>query len=99
MFSKTPAKQIDKKKTKTEKGNCYANFSAWPRRTAAASEKDKSTHIVNYDPGKEVRDELKAVSQYPPTLGNLTVWDQVTSTSSEEHSGAQTYEESDEVPF
>lgn len=64
----------------TEKGNVYVNFSAWPRKTVSQIEGDKSTHLINHDPGKEIRDMLKTAGQYPATLGNLTVWDQVQST-------------------
>ena len=60
--------------SETDKGNVYVNVSAWPRKNPPTNEKDKSTHIVNHDPGKEVRDKLKSANEYPATLGNLTVW-------------------------
>lgn len=88
--------------TKTEKGNVYMNISAWPRRTASQFENDKSTHIINQDPGKEIRDAMKAEtpSRYPATLGSLTVWDQVQQGATEPQSQSAGYvQEGDDLPF
>ena len=53
----------------TDRGNVPVNWVAW------ANEKIKSdhTHLINLDPGKEVREQLKAAGEYPPTLGALKV--------------------------
>lgn len=62
--------------TKTEKGNVFVNLHA----NEIAPEKRKAdrrdTHIVNQDPGKEIRQKLKDAGKYPTTLGNLVDWDQ-----------------------
>lgn len=62
---------------KTEKGNVFANFfgNEIPAEKRKANRKD--THIVNMDPGKEARQKLKEMGEYPPTLGNIVDWGQV----------------------
>ena len=53
----------------TDKGGVFVNWTAWE------NDKIKSdhTHLINLDPGKEVREKLKAAGEYPPTLGALKV--------------------------
>ena len=53
----------------TDRGGVFVNWTAW------ANDKIKSdhTHLINLDPGKEVREQLKAAGEYPPTLGALKV--------------------------
>ena len=85
---------------KTDKGNVYVNISAWPRKNAPKNENDKSTHIVNQDPGKDVRAKLKEANEYPPTLGNLTVWDQASGETNDQPANYGTFEgTADDLPF
>lgn len=51
----------------TDKGGVFVNWTAWE------NDKIKSdhTHLINLDPGKDIRDRLKAAGEYPPTLGAL----------------------------
>lgn len=90
--------------SKTEKGNVFVNLSAWkiPPEKRKADRKD--THIVSLDPGKEVREKLKAVDKYPPTLGNLTDWDEVggmekEANTSPQQAGFMPPEGNDNIPF
>lgn len=64
--------------SKTDKGNVFVNFSAWPIPPEKRKADRKDTHIVNLDPGKETRQKLKEMGEYPPTLGNIVDWDQIT---------------------
>jgi len=86
------------------KGKYHVNldWSAWPRKTPSQFENDKSTHIVNQDPGKEIRDALKSETpaRYPATLGNMVAWDQVTGGTPEpESNAAGMIGEGDDIPF
>lgn len=85
----------------TDKGNLYVNATAWPRKNAPQNENDKSTHIINHDPGKDVRDSLKADGKYPATLGNAYVdSDEVQHTApTSDNSYSAPASHTDDLPF
>jgi len=73
-----------------------------PRTQPSKFENDKSTHILNHDPGKEIREALKSENppRYPATLGSLTVWDQVQQGGIEPQNQSVGFvQEGDALPF
>ena len=62
--------------TKTDKGNVFVNLHANEIAPEKRKADRKDTHIVNQDPGKEIRQKLKDAGKYPNTLGNLVDWAQ-----------------------
>lgn len=62
---------------KSDKGNVYLDLQAFEIAPEKRNDDRKDTHIVSQSLPKEVREKLKEANQYPPTLGNLIDWDQV----------------------